>query len=150
MVIEEAKKSDIESIIDLLTLLFSQEAEFTPKRDLQRIGLEMILKDPTIGSIFVLKENDAIIGMVSILWSISTALGGKVAFLEDMIVSPSYRGKGAGRMLVEYAIAYTQKRECKRITLLTDNDNHVAHQFYQQLGFKKSLMQPMRLMLDNV
>lgn len=53
-------------------------------------------------------------------------------------------------MLVEYAIAYTQKRECKRITLLTDNDNHAAHQFYQQLGFKKSLMQPMRLMLDNV
>lgn len=150
MVIEEAKKSDIESLIDLLTLLFSQEAEFTPKRDLQRIGLEMILKDPTIGSIFVLKENDSIIGMVSILWSISTALGGKVAFLEDMIVSPSYRGKGAGRMLVEYAIAYTQKRECKRITLLTDNDNHAAHQFYQQLGFKKSLMQPMRLMLDNV
>lgn len=41
----------------------------------------------------MLKENDAIIGMVSILWSISTALGGKVAFLEDMIVSPSYRGK---------------------------------------------------------
>lgn len=150
MVVEEAKKSDIESLIDLLTLLFSQEVEFTPKRDLQRIGLEMILKDASIGSIFVLKENDAIIGMVSILWSISTALGGKVAFLEDMIVSPSYRGKGGGRMLVEYAIAYAHKCECKRITLLTDSDNHAAHQFYQQLGFKKSLMQPMRLMLDNV
>ncbi len=149
-VVEEAKIADIEDLIDLLTVLFSQEAEFNPNRNLQRNGLEMILNDTSIGSIFVLKDDDAIIGMVSLLWSVSTALGGKVAFLEDMIVNPMYRGRDGGSILLKYAIDYAQKCSCKRITLLTDSDNHLAQKFYQRLGFKKSLMQPMRLILNNV
>lgn len=148
-VVEEAKSSDTESLIDLLALLFSQEAEFSPKRDLQRAGLTMILEDASIGTLFVLKKDGTIIGMVSLLWSISTALGGKVAFLEDMIVHPSWQGKGGGTMLVKHAIAYAQKCSCQRITLLTDANNHAAQSFYKQLGFKSSLMQPMRLIFND-
>jgi GNAT superfamily N-acetyltransferase len=150
LVVEEAKITDIADLVDLLAVLFSQEVEFVPQSDLQRAGLQSIIEDASIGKIFVLKEDDAIIGMVSLLWSISTALGGKVAFLEDMIVNPLYRGRGGGTLLMKYATTYAQKCECKRITLLTDSDNHVAHQFYQQLGFKKSLMQPMRLILSDM
>ena len=146
-VVEEAKSSDIEHLIDLLTLLFSQEAEFTPQPELQRSGLRMILEDATIGTIFVLKEDGVIIGMVSLLWTISTALGGKVAFLEDMIIKPKYRGKGCGTLLVEAAIEHAKKLTCKRITLLTDTHNHAAQHFYKRLGFDDSQMQPMRLLL---
>ncbi|KFL33312.1 MULTISPECIES: GNAT family N-acetyltransferase [unclassified Sulfurospirillum] len=145
--VEEAKSSDIESLIDLLTLLFSQEAEFTPHPEAQRAGLKMILEDATIGTIFVLKKEGEIIGMVSLLWTISTALGGKVAFLEDMIIAPQFRGEKCGTRLVEAAIEHAQKLTCKRITLLTDTHNHAAQRFYKRLGFVDSLMQPMRLIL---
>ncbi|WP_263831950.1 GNAT family N-acetyltransferase [Sulfurospirillum oryzae] len=146
-VVEEAKLSDIERLIDLLTILFSQEAEFVPNRTLQQTGLQMILNDASIGTIFVLKSDQKIIGMVTLLWTISTALGGKVAFLEDMVVDPLWRGKGGGHALIEHAILYAEKLTCKRITLLTDTDNFKAHHFYQQFGFEASLMQPMRLLL---
>lgn len=148
LVVEEAKSSDIEPLIDLLTLLFSQEAEFTPHPELQRSGLRMILEDATIGIIFVLKEDGMIIGMVSLLWTISTALGGKVAFLEDMIIAPKYRGKGYGTLLVEATIEHAKKLTCKRITLLTDTHNHGAQRFYKRLDFDDSRMQPMRLILE--
>jgi len=147
-IVEEAKISDIEHLVDLLTLLFSQEAEFTPHREIQRIGLQMILEDANRGIIFVLKESDEIIGMVSLLWTISTALGGKVAFLEDMIIKAEHRGKQGGSLLVKTAISYAKKLTCKRITLLTDTDNHAAQHFYKRLGFQDSLMQPMRLILN--
>ncbi|ARU47780.1 GNAT family N-acetyltransferase [Sulfurospirillum diekertiae] len=147
--VEVAKLSDIERLIDLLTLLFSQEAEFVPARDIQRIGLQAILEDQNIGTIFVLKNKEKIIGMVSLLWTISTALGGRVAFLEDMVVDIDWRGRGGGHMLVEYAIAYSKNLTCKRITLLTDIDNLAAHRFYQQFGFQTSVMQPMRLILSD-
>ncbi|ATB68722.1 putative N-acetyltransferase [Sulfurospirillum diekertiae] len=149
MRVDEAKNSDMESLVDLLILLFSQEAEFTPKRDSQRAGLQLILDDPQVGTLFVLKEEDKIIGMVSLLWTISTALGGRVAFLEDMVVDTAWRGRGGGHMLVEHAIAYAKKLTCKRITLLTDTDNLAAHHFYQQFGFQTSVMQPMRLILTD-
>jgi len=145
--VEEAKRSDMEHLIDLLTLLFSQEAEFTPQRDIQRTGLQLILEDSKVGSIFVLKEDGSVVGMVSLLWTISTALGGKVAFLEDMIIKPEYRGKGYGKQLVDYAIAHAKKVTCKRITLLTDTDNDAAQHFYKRLGFHDSSMKPMRLLV---
>jgi hypothetical protein len=39
----------------------------------------MILSDASIGRIFVIKEEGYIVGMVSFLWTVSTALGAKVA-----------------------------------------------------------------------
>lgn len=146
--VEEAHSVDVEQLIDLLNLLFSQEAEFVPNRELQRQGLLLILNNAHIGTIFVLKKEDEIVGMVSLLWTISTALGGKVAFLEDMIIKPEYRGNNGGSQLVSHAIAYAKSVTCKRITLLTDCDNKNAQRFYKRLGFEDSLMQPMRLILS--
>ena len=54
-----------------------------------------------------------------------------------------------GVELIEYDIAYAKKHACKRITLLTDNDNFAAHHFYKHFGFRNSSMQPMRLILNN-
>lgn len=147
LVVEEAKLSDIERLSELLTVLFSKEAEFTPNPDVQKEGLRMILEDTSVGTVLVLKNEQNIIGMVSLLWTISTALGGRVAFLEDMIIEPSWQGKGAGSLLVEYAIAYAKQVTCKRITLLSDIDNDDAHRFYKRFGFANSVMQPMRLLL---
>jgi len=147
-VVEEANISDIERLTELLKLLFSTEAEFIPNTDAQKEGLKMILEDKRIGTIFVLKHEQKIIGMVSLLWTISTALGGKVALLEDMIIEPLWQKKGCGSLLLEHAISHARKVKCKRITLLTDDDNDRAHRFYERLGFVSSSMKPMRFIMD--
>lgn len=103
--IEPAQAADIEQLADLLAILFAQEADFTPDRDKQRRALQAILAAPQVGRIFVARgEESAVLGMVSLLASISTAEGGPVAWLEDMIVRPDARGQGLGSRLIEYAI----------------------------------------------
>ena len=74
-----------------------------------------------------------VIGMVSFLYSISTALGGKVALLEDMIIDKNYWKGGYGKRLLKDAINLSLKRECLRITLLTDFNNDIAIKFYDGL-----------------
>lgn len=148
LVVEEAKLCDLERLSELLTVLFSKEAEFTPNPDIQKAGLRMILEDASIGVLLVLKNEENIIGMVTLLWTISTALGGRVAFLEDMIIEPSWQCRGGGSLLIEHAIAYAKQFTCKRITLLSDQDNDDAHRFYKRFGFTHSVMLPMRLLLD--
>ncbi|CUS41282.1 GCN5-related N-acetyltransferase [hydrothermal vent metagenome] len=83
--------------------------------------------------------------MVNVLFTVSTALGARVAIFEDMIVSPEVRGSGVGSKLLEYAISSAQVCGCKRITLLTDSDNISAQRFYAKHGFEKSAMIPLRL-----
>ena len=140
-----ADSTDINDLISLLNELFTQDIEFEPNYDRQKAGLEKILNNPDIGEILVMQMDDKIIGMVSLLYSISTALGGKVAILEDMIINKDFRKCGFGRQLLLEAISFSRKRDCLRLTLLTDFNNDIAINFYSDLGFKKSAMIPMRL-----
>ena len=145
MTISIATESNIEALCDLLNILFTQEADFVSDREKQRMGLKEIIEHPEIGEIFILEKDDTIVGMVSLLYSISTALGGRVAILEDMIIHPDHRGQGAGILLLTHAIEHAKEVQCKRITLLTDTDNEKAISFYKKQGFVISGMIPLRL-----
>lgn len=147
MQISLAKLSDIPNLCRLLSLLFSQEAEFKPDLPAHARALEVIIRQPEIGHLFVARENMEIVGMVSLLFTVSTALGEKVAWLEDMVVSPDSRGKGVGSALLAYAIDDARLQGCKRITLLTDGNNEIAQGFYQAHGFEVSTMLAMRKLL---
>lgn len=142
-----ATDQDVSQLSRLLGILFSREEEFMPNAALQDAGLRAIIADPRLGEIMLADENGRIIGMVSLLYTVSTALGAKVALLEDMIVDPSRRGQGIGSKLLDYALRVSRERGCARVTLLTDACNTDAHRFYERFGFKKSAMIPMRLVM---
>lgn len=149
MEITTALASDISELCILLDVLFSQEAEFSPNRENQARGLSRIIENPAVGHIVVAKVDGAIVGMVNVLFTVSTALGAQVAIFEDMVISPAVRGSGIGSQLLKYAIRSAQSCGCKRITLLTDIDNISAQNFYKKQGFKQSSMIPMRLSLGD-
>lgn len=149
MKIRVATLEDIPQISDLLILLFSQELEFVPNRRKQEDGLKMIINNPTLGNILVVEESNKIIATVNLLYSVSTALGAKVAILEDMIVKSTIQKSGIGSLLIKYAIKFAKEKGCKRITLLTDKDNLPAHNFYLKNGFSQSSMIAFRLLLDS-
>ncbi len=140
---------DIPALSELLTQLFTQEAEFQADSVAQQRGLNAILSDPAIGEILVARQNGQIVGMVNLLYSISTALGARVALLEDMVIAPNMRGSGVGSQLLAAAIKHAKQRGCLRITLLTDADNHAAQAFYHKQGFEPSSMIPLRLGLNS-
>jgi GNAT superfamily N-acetyltransferase len=144
MKITKASMEDIPALCGLLEILFSQEAEFKPDNKLQSEGLKQIIEYPERGQILIIKEKNSIIGMINLLFTISTALGGKVAFLEDMVVHPDFHGHGAGSKLLQAAIDFAQNGGYKRITLLTDESNKSAQNFYKRHGFIMSEMTPMR------
>jgi len=147
MEITPANISDIPALCELLDILFSQEADFTPDHEAQSRGLARIIGSPDIGLIVVARQDSRVVGMVNLLYTVSTALGDRVALLEDMVVSPSARGSGIGSELLEQAIQLARLNGCKRITLLTDRTNESAQRFYQKHGFGFSAMVPMRLSL---
>ena len=137
--------SDIPALCDLLALLFAQEAEFTPERAAQERGVTAIMQDGQKGHFLVARRNGRAIAMVSLLYTVSTALGARVAWLEDMVVEPSERGGGIGGGLLAFAVEFAKDQGCRRLTLLTDQDNVQAQRFYQRQGFGGSAMRPMRL-----
>lgn len=147
MEITKAVLSDIPDLCALLRALFTQEIEFEADREKQTRGLTSVIKNPEIGEILVVRDSGRVIGMVNILYTLSTALGGRVAILEDMVVSPDMRGSGVGTELLKHAVRHASENGCERITLLTDNDNLGAQRFYKRLGFNCSEMVVFRKLL---
>ena len=143
-----ATTQDIPELCDLLAVLFSQEAEFTPDRTAQMRGLQAIIDAPTVGHIFVARLQGRLVGMVNLLYTVSTALGKTVALLEDMVVAPDCRDQGVGGELIESAIAHARAAGVGRITVLSDRQNLAAHRFYQRHGFSHSSMIPLRISLE--
>lgn len=140
MQLRKATVNDIAELCELLNHLFEQEKEFKPNADIQNEGLRRIITNSDIGVIVIAIDSDKVVGMVNILYTVSTALGSRVAILEDMVVSPNSRGKGVGSKLMKYSLDLAKQNSCKRMTLLTDFDNDGAHRFYQQHGFIRSSM----------
>ena len=148
MKLTKAIHSDIPELVELLKALFDQEAEFKPNSETQKKALRKIILDLNIGIILVARDDEKILGMINLLFTESTALGAKVAILEDMVVLAKSRGEGIGSQLIDFAIGEAKKEGCKRITLLTDIENTKAQSFYQKKGFVKSKMTPYRFLLD--
>ncbi len=144
--IEIAKPCDIPELAGLLEILFSQETEFFPDPQRQAASLSFIIENPDSGTILVFREKSGVAGMVNLLYTVSTARGGRVAILEDMVVRPGARGRGIGSQLLKAAIDKARSSGCSRITLLTDSDNHDAMRFYSRHGFSRSQMIVMRLL----
>jgi GNAT superfamily N-acetyltransferase len=146
--IEQATLEDLPQLTDLLFELFNKEGDFKPDRAKQMRGLRLILEQPSRGRIFVLRHNGMIFGMINLLFTISTAEGGFVILLEDVIMHRDYRGQGYGTKLLQHAIDYAKKKDFLRITLLTDRLDERSQHFFAQHGFVISKMIPMRLTFD--
>jgi GNAT superfamily N-acetyltransferase len=145
VVIEPATEADLDELSEMLGGLFSQEGDFRPDKEKQLRGLRLIFEQPSRGRVFVLRQNGAIVGMINLLFTISTAEGGFVILLEDLVIHQQYQGKGYGSKLLQHAIDFAKQKNFLRVTLLTDRPENVAQEFFRHHGFVESSMIPMRL-----
>lgn len=76
--------------------------------------------------IFILKENDELIGSVAIV----------EGEIDDLIVNPKYQGKGYGKKILLYAINKMQILKVEKITLHVAKWNEKAVRIYENNGFK--------------
>ncbi len=145
--IEPATLDQLPEITELLYGLFSEETDFEADRETQMRGVRLILENPNRGRIFVLQSHGQIFGMINLLFTISTAEGGFVMLLEDLVIHPDHRGVGFGGALLEHAIAFAKEKQFLRITLLAENKRHPSVRFFEKHGFFQSGMTVMRHLL---
>lgn len=137
-IIRKAKLEDIPRLSGLLEILFSVEADFTADESKQRKGLEMMLNDPENRCILVAESNQGVIGMCTAQILVSTAEGGPVALIEDVIVDKQFRRWGIGQKLLLAIEDWALERGARRLQLLADQNNTPALEFYKRMSWNKT------------
>ncbi len=145
--IEPATEADLDELSEMLGELFAQESDFRPDKEKQLRGLRLIFEQPSRGRVFVLRRDGTIVGMINLLFTISTAEGGFVILLEDLVIHKEFQSHGYGTKLLQHAIDFAKQKNFLRITLLTDRPENVAQEFFRRHGFRESSMIPMRLLI---
>jgi GNAT superfamily N-acetyltransferase len=148
LLVESASIEDLPALVELTMDLFAHSGDLRADSRVQEHGLRLILEQPARGRIFVLRSDDTIFGMVNLLFTISTAMGGFVILMEDVIVHPKHRGNGYGTLLLNYVLDFAKKKNFKRITLLTDKMSEESQHFFKTVGFEHSMMIPMRKIIE--
>ena len=71
-------------------------------------------------------------------------LRGPAGVLHDVMVDPAYRGRGAGRLLVDAALAYLRTRGVPRVVLTTAERNEAARRLFARAGFRPTMIEMTR------
>jgi GNAT superfamily N-acetyltransferase len=135
--IRNGRPDDLAVMTALLRQLFSIEADFTVNSGRQRRGLSLML-DGCLKHrcVKVAEVNGEVVGMVTAQLLISTAEGGVVALVEDMVVDGHHRGRGIGRQLMAAIEAWSREHGASRLQLLADRTNFSGLDFYDKIGWR--------------
>ena len=79
-----------------------------------------------------------LVGFATIYWTHSSTRAVDVALMNDLFVSPSHRGTGAGRALIEASAEAARERGCAHLEWYTATDNEVAQRLYERMGAERS------------
>lgn len=129
--IRSATTDDLSSLTYLLSELFTLESDFTPNIRKQRQGLASLMENDR-STLLVAEMKGDIIGVCTLQPLISTAEGGTVGIVEDLIISEKYRQKGIGAALLEAVEKIAISQGMSRLQLLIDKANVPANQFYDK------------------
>ena len=143
VVIRTAVTADLGSMTSLLGELFSIEADFTPDVRRQRQGLATLMVSNNT-TLLVATAKETIIGMCTLQPLVSTAEGGTVGIIEDLVVTKMWRGKGVGGLLLNSIEEVARRQNMSRLQLLTEVDNNRAMQFYGKHRWEKLHLIAMR------
>ncbi|EGT4383145.1 GNAT family N-acetyltransferase [Cronobacter malonaticus] len=82
----------------------------------------------------ICETDDKAVGYAVFFTSYSTWLGRNGIYMEDLYVSPEYRGKGAGRGLLKHIAQCAVQRQCGRLEWSVLDWNQPAIDFYLSIG----------------
>jgi GNAT superfamily N-acetyltransferase len=85
------------------------------------------------GSVIVFEVDGEVLGVVTCSYVTAIRYGGNYARMEELIVDDRARGTGAGKLLVNAAIAEARRRGCELITLYAREHTRA---FYEKAGFR--------------
>jgi GNAT superfamily N-acetyltransferase len=146
--IRSARSEDIPVLCGLLADLFALESDFEPDVVKQVKGLSMLLGDLSGSSLVLVAAADgSVIGMATVQTLISTAEGGRVGLVEDVIVAREFRGRGIGAMLLDRIDEWSRAHKLARLQLLADRENRPALDFYFSSNWTSTRLICMRKML---
>jgi GNAT superfamily N-acetyltransferase len=128
--IRKATETDFPSLIHL----FLEFATFENLQHRMDNSVERMVSEKEYFNGFVaVLPDQQIVGYATWFFAYYT-FSGKTMYMDDLYITPAYRGKGLGSGLIKRVIEKARETGCNKIRWQVSEWNHQAISFYNQLG----------------
>jgi diamine N-acetyltransferase len=129
-----AAPADVEPLLPLVEA-FHAEDGYPFLEEETRINLRRLLSDPQLGRLWVFEEAGALVGYLVLGLGFSLEFRGRDAFVDELYVVPSHRGRGLGKQALAAAEAACRELGVRALHLEVERDNEEALGLYLKAGF---------------
>jgi len=88
------------------------------------------INNENLGKAWLILEDKEIVGYVILTFIFSFEYGGKIAFIDELYLKESARGKGIGNETIEFIKSESTKLSLKLLYLEVENHNEKAQKLY--------------------
>lgn len=129
-----ATVADVDHVLSLQCDFYAEEG-YPFAAGQMRTALETLLGDPSLGQVWVVEAGQHVVAYAVLTLGYSLEHHGRDAFVDELYVVPSHRGRGLGRAALELMDAYCRKHGVHVLLLEVEHVNEDAHALYRRAGF---------------
>ncbi|MEO6194822.1 MAG: GNAT family N-acetyltransferase [Thermoanaerobaculia bacterium] len=132
--IRPATSSDLEAVLALHRDFFAEEG-YAFREEESRANLARLLEEPGLGRIFVMDEDERVIGYLVLTFGFSLEFGGRDGLVDELYVSPEHRGRGLGTRVLDAAEVACREQGIRAVHLVVERYKDGAQALYRRMGF---------------
>lgn len=129
-----ASPGDVDAIVAMMREYYLEDG-YTFVDSEARAAALMLINDPALGRLWVAHEEDTIVGYVAVALGFSFEYRGREAFVDELLIAESHRGRGLGLEALEVAEAYCREAGVNALHLEVERHRDDALELYRRSGF---------------
>jgi GNAT superfamily N-acetyltransferase len=130
-----AERADVDAIVAMMRGYYAQDGYTFIESEARAAALTLI-GDPAIGRLWVAHEGKAVVGYVAVALGFSFEYRGREAFVDELQIAESHRGRGLGREALEVAEAWCREAGVNALHLEVERHRENALELYRRRGFQ--------------
>lgn len=129
-----ATSKDVDILLELVKEFHQiEKLPFDPVLD--RVSLQQFLSNPALGRVWLLTEQNRMIGYVAVTFSYSIEFRGLGAYIDELYLRSAYRGQGIGTQTLRFVEQFCRSLNISSVALSVHEDNERAQRVYRKAGY---------------
>jgi ribosomal protein S18 acetylase RimI-like enzyme len=139
--------SDIETIVSMMQEFYAIDG-YPISIDVSKALFQEFISNENLGKAWLIFSDNEIVGYIILTFVFSFEYQGRIAFLDELYVTETARGKGIGSKAIEFVKTESHKLSLKLIYLEVEPHNENAQKLYLANGFESHNRQLMKYKIN--
>ena len=138
---------NIETIVSMMQEFYAIDG-YPISIDVSKVLFQEFIFNENLGKAWLIFSDNEIVGYIILTFVFSFEYQGRIAFLDELYVTETARGKGIGSKAIEFVKTESHKLSLKLIYLEVEPHNENAQKLYLANGFESHNRQLMKYKIN--